>query len=143
MIKSSMTFRRGQTIIDPKSGQPLASQNLTAAGQHMRLYPVHLPPTFGEPSFFQKQSVYVVCTGIDRENHRVSWALAGFLSFFVYADRWQTLTDLGSGRVKYETIEVFDGFFAYLVKWFAGKNLVLGTRAMAEGLKQRAESAAR
>ena len=106
----------------------------------MQLYPVHLPPTLGEPSFFRKQSAYVVCTGIDRENHRVSWATAGFLRFFLFAQRWQTLTDLGDGRVKYETIEVFNGFFAYLVKWFAGRNLVLGARAMAESLKQRAEA---
>lgn len=134
-----MIIRRGQTIIDPQSGQPLASQSLTAAGQHMYIYPVHLPPTLGEPSFFQRQSSYVVCTGIDQENYRVSWATTGFPKFLLYAHRWQTLTDLGDGNVKYESVEVFHGLLAYIVKWFVGKNLVLGTKAMAEGLKQKAE----
>lgn len=56
------------------------------------------------------------------------------------AERWQSLTVGPDGRVKYESIEVFKGPLAYLVRLFVGKNLFLGVDAMAQGLKTKSES---
>lgn len=138
----SVAYRREQIIIDRKSKHPLASQTPSKAGQLIHMPSVHLPPTFDEPKLFQKQSSYVVVTTLDPVNHRVAWVSAGGLPrWLLFADRWQALTDLGNGKTKYETFEVLTGLLAYVVKWFVGKNLRLGFRAMAEGLKSRAENA--
>lgn len=49
------------------------------------------------------------------------------------------LTTTDGGKTKYESIEVFSGLVAYLVRLFVGRNLNLGVQAMAEGLKAQAE----
>lgn len=135
-----MTPSRGQTIIDSKTGKALDVQVLTTSGARMNIYPVHLPPTMGEPGLFQSNSTYVKCNVFDAQNHRVAWITDGALPrFLLFAERWQTLTDVGNGQVKYESTEVFSGILSYLVKLFVGKNLVLGVDAMAEGLKKRSE----
>jgi hypothetical protein len=59
-------------------------------------------------------------------------------------ERWQWLTDVedvdGSHKTKYETIEVFNGPAAWIVKWFVSPYLKMGFEAMAKDLKQRAEA---
>ncbi|RDB23643.1 hypothetical protein Hypma_009299 [Hypsizygus marmoreus] len=130
-------FARGQTIVD-KSKNPLPDQT-PAEGQYLLIAPVHLPPTMGEPGWFQKQSAFEMISTVDRENYRVAWVNIALPKFLLSAERWQALSEDGEGRTKYETIEVFGGFFAYLVKFFMREKLVLGFNAQAEALKKRAE----
>ena len=54
-------------------------------------------------------------------------------------ERWQWLTRTEDGKTKYETIEVFGGIMAYLVKWLVRGKLELGFQAMANDLKSRSE----
>lgn len=107
----------------------------------MHIYPVHLPPTLNDASvfFWQKQSTNVISTAVDPIAHRVAWVTTGVPRFLLFANRWQILTEVEGGRTKYESVETFSGVLAYFVKWFVGANLRLGVRAMAEGLKERAE----
>jgi hypothetical protein len=106
----------------------------------MLISPVHLPPTMGKPRFMESHSTTVLITAIDQENYRAAWVTAGSLpKWALFAERWQMLTVEEGGRTKYESIEVFSGILAYVVKFFTGKNLDLGVTAMAEGLKSRAE----
>ncbi|KAG6857014.1 hypothetical protein H0H87_010686 [Tephrocybe sp. NHM501043] len=129
-------FVRGQTIVD-KSGNPLPDQT-PAAGQYLLIAPVHLPPTMGEPGWFQKQSAFETITSVDHENFRVAWVYSALPKFLLSAERWQALSVV-DGKTRYETIEVFGGVVAYLVKFFMYQKLVLGFNAQAEGLKKQAE----
>ncbi|KAG5637081.1 hypothetical protein H0H81_005813 [Sphagnurus paluster] len=129
-------FVRGQTIVD-RGGNALSDQT-PKAGQYLLIAPVHLPPTMGEPGWFQKQSAFEMITTVDHENHRVAWINIALPSFLLSAHRWQALSVV-DGKTKYETIEVFGGIFGYLVKFFMYDKLVLGFNAQAEGLKKQAE----
>lgn len=132
-------FVRGQRLISA-SGAALADQT-PKVGTKLLISPVHLPPTMGTPGFMQSHSVTVRVTTLDNENFRAAWVTAnGLPAWVLHAERWQMLTVEG-GQTKYETVEVYRGVGAYVVKFFTGKYLVLGVRAMAEGLKKRAESA--
>jgi hypothetical protein len=134
-----LSNRRGQTVVS-ESGVALADQTPTA-GRKLFISPVHLPPTMGTPRFMESHSTTVRMTTIDHDNYRAAWVTAGGLpSWLLQAERWQMLT-VEEGKTKYESVEVFRGIIAYVVKFFTGKNLVLGVRAMAEGLKSRAEAA--
>ena len=59
-------------------------------------------------------------------------------------ERWQWLTVVqgedGSTKTKYESIEVFNGPAAYIVKFFVAPYLRIAFKAMGEDLKQRAEA---
>lgn len=127
---------RAQTITD-KSGKPLPDQT-PAEGKYLLIDPVHLPPTMGEPSWFQKQSAWEIITTVDHENYRIAWANISLPSFLLRVERWQTL-NVVDGTTKYETTQVFGGIVAYLVKFFMYEKLVLGFNAQAEGLKKQAE----
>ncbi|KAJ7701586.1 hypothetical protein B0H17DRAFT_1045913 [Mycena rosella] len=129
---------RGQTIVSA-SGTALADQT-PAAGKRLLIGPLHLPPTMGDPGFMKSMNIKVLITTIDHENFRVTWVAKSLPRWVLHVERRQMLTVEG-GKTKYENIEVFRGIFAYLVKFFAGKNMVLGVRAMMEGLKSRAEGA--
>jgi lysozyme family protein len=95
----------------------------------------------GEPGFMQSHNTTVLITAIDHENYRASWVTAGGLpKWALYAQRWQMLT-VEDGKTKYESIEVFSGILAYVVQLFTGRSLVLGVKAMAEGLKSQCERA--
>ncbi|KAG6836981.1 hypothetical protein H0H93_016934 [Arthromyces matolae] len=129
-------FVRGQTITD-KSGNPLPDQT-PAEGKYLLIAPVHLPPTMGEPGWFQKQSAWEIITTVDHENHRVAWRNIALPTYLLWAERWQAVTVV-DGKTKYESTEVFGGIVAYLVKFFMREKLVLGFNAQAEGLKKQAE----
>ncbi|KAJ7756237.1 hypothetical protein B0H16DRAFT_1674773 [Mycena metata] len=132
-------FVRGQTLVSP-AGVALADQT-PAGGELMLIAPVHLPPTMGKPRFMESHSTTVRITTIDHENYRAAWVTAGALpKWALFAERWQTLT-IVDGKTKYESIEVFSGILAYVVNFFTGKNLDLGVKAMAEGLKSHSERA--
>ncbi|KAJ7146121.1 hypothetical protein C8R44DRAFT_756637 [Mycena epipterygia] len=131
-------FVRGQTLI-LDNGTALADQT-PATGRTMTISPVHLPPTMGTPGFLGSLSTTVRITTMDHENYRAGWITSKLPSWALQGERWQMLTVEG-GKTKYESIEVFSGIVAYLFKFFMEKNVVLGVRAMAEGLKSRAEGA--
>lgn len=97
---------------------------------------VHLPPSL-EPRR-SPGTTRLVVTLFDPEAHRVAWRTR-MPTWLMVSDRWQWLT-VEDGKTKYETVEVFRGPLAYLVKWFVGANLRLGFQAMADGLKDRAEA---
>ncbi|KAJ7600415.1 hypothetical protein C8J56DRAFT_846949 [Mycena floridula] len=131
------SFVRAQTIIDD-NGQALASQTLTRPGQKMRIH-TNIPPTMEPGGLFQKHTTHVISKTVDTINHRVQWVTGRAPKFWLYADRWQMLTVLDDGRVKYETVETMQGLLAYLVKWFVGNNLRIAFKTMGERLKARAE----
>ncbi|KAF8219088.1 hypothetical protein L208DRAFT_1418859 [Tricholoma matsutake] len=130
-------FVRGQTIVD-KAGNALSDQT-PAEGQYLLISPVHLPPTMGEPGWFQTQSTSTTISTLDQENYRVAWIGISFPRFLLNTERWQSLSVDLDGKTKYETIEVFSGILAYIVKFLMREKLVMGFNAQAEGLKQRAE----
>ncbi|KAL0061577.1 hypothetical protein AAF712_011604 [Marasmius tenuissimus] len=132
---------RNQTIVDSKTGTPLAEQT-PSVGVHVLMSPVHLPPTMRPSSElwpWQKNSTRIWINHLDKDNYRVAWRTNG-PDFLLEAERWQMLTKTAEGKVKYESYEVFRGLLAYVIKFFVGHNILKGTRAMAEGLKGRAEA---
>lgn len=129
---------RAQTIVD-KSKNPLQDQT-PAEGKYLFIGPVHLPPTMGEPGWFQKQSAFEEIVTVDHENYRVAWINIDLPKFLLSAERWQILTVESDGKTKYETTEVFGGLLAFLIKFFMREKLVLGFNAQAQGLKNWAES---
>ncbi|KAF8999776.1 hypothetical protein BDQ17DRAFT_1360355 [Cyathus striatus] len=131
------SFVRQQFVCDA-SKRPLDDQAPTE-GKYLSIA-VHLPPTMGEPGIFGTGSAFVQITALDHENHRAAWATASLPSFILHSERWQALSvDPVTGKTKYETIEVFNGLAAYLVRLFVGSKLKLGFQAMADDLKHRAE----
>ncbi|KAJ6463425.1 hypothetical protein C8R45DRAFT_911602 [Mycena sanguinolenta] len=136
----ALLYSRGQTLVSP-SGAALTDQTPTA-DTLMRISPVHLPPTMGEPGLGGSSTTLVRITTVDNENFRAAWvtAMPYMPRWALFAERWQMLTVV-DGKTKYESVEVFSGILAYVVRFFVGANLVLGVRAMAEGLKRRAEGA--
>ncbi|KAJ7756238.1 hypothetical protein B0H16DRAFT_1417236 [Mycena metata] len=132
-------FGRGQTIVSA-TGVTLADQT-PAAGDLMLISPINIPPTMGEPRFMGSLSITVLVMSIDHENYRAAWVSSSRLPKWVlFVERWQSLT-IERGQTKYESIEVFHGILAYICSFFLGKNLNLGIKAMAEGLRSRCEGA--
>lgn len=96
---------------------------------------VHIPPSM-EPQRSSTTSLLV--TLVDAENYRVAWKNR-MPQWLMRTERWQWLTVV-DGKTKYETIEVFNGPAAYLVRWFVGSGLKKSFQAMADDLKTRTES---
>lgn len=125
---------RTQTVVDI-SNRPLPSQ---IAAEGSRLYlTVHLPPSMEHRK--RPNTTRLLVTHLDAANHRVAWESRLPLGL-LHSERWQWLTVLGNGKIRYETIEVFNGPFAWLVRWFVGASLRQGFQVMADGLKTRSES---
>ena len=89
----------------------------------------------------QIHSARVIITAVDAANQRIAWRLdsSPWTSWALAGERWQALSLTADGRTRYETLEVFSGIGAYVVRIFVGAALGEGVRAMAEGLKRRAE----
>ncbi|KAF8905622.1 hypothetical protein CPB85DRAFT_1416023 [Mucidula mucida] len=135
--KSWNPFVRDQKVTN-RAGTPTGHE--LAEGQYMSMS-VHLPPSLSDSvPFYQKSSAFVCCTYLDNDNHRVAWCTVSTPKWLLHAERWQMLKVDVDGRVKYESVEVFKGILAYLVRFFVGKNLRLAFDAMAQGLKAKAES---
>jgi hypothetical protein len=100
----------------------------------------------GEPShFYQKQSTLAYISSIDHENYRITWYGVAFPKFLLDTERWQGLSIVpegsdDSGKTMYETIEVFKGPLAYLIRFLFMTDLKKGFQAMADALKERSES---
>ncbi|KAF8966894.1 hypothetical protein BDZ97DRAFT_1657011 [Flammula alnicola] len=130
-------FVRSMTLTTP-SKEPLPDQT-PAEGKHLYMK-VNMPPTMEEPGWFGANSAFTIISAMDPENYRVAWKFAGLPSFLLHTERWQALSvDEATGKTKYETIEVFGGIMAYIVKFFSREKLVAGFQAVADALKSRAE----
>ncbi|KAL0952436.1 hypothetical protein HGRIS_006708 [Hohenbuehelia grisea] len=130
-------FVRDSKVVD-SSKRPLDDQTLVE-GRYLHVAPVHLPPTLGEPSTFQKQEALVVVNVVDHENCHLKWTSIVGASFLLKAERWQSLSLDESGKTKYESFEVFSGILAHIVKFFMQDKLNQGFAAMAQALKKRTE----
>jgi hypothetical protein len=123
-----------------ESGAALADQT-PSVGRKLVIC-AHLPLTMGTLRFMESLNIIVRITTIDHENYRAAWVGDSRLpNWLLRGERWQMLT-VEEGKTKYESVEVFSGIIAYVVKFFTGEKLVLGVKAMMEGLKSRAEEAA-
>ena len=71
---------------------------------------------------------------------RVSWGVSVGPAWFILADRWQELTDLGQGRTRYATSDEFTGVGVGFMFLLMRGHMERGFREVAQGLKARAES---
>jgi hypothetical protein len=131
------SFVRSQTVVNA-SKEKLVDQT-PFEGSYLQMN-VNIPPTMEEPGWFGKSSAFVRIKSIDHTNRRAAWCAEELPKFILHTERWQALSvDEATGRTKYETFEVFNGFLAYFVKFFVGKNLALAFQATADCLKKCAE----
>jgi len=72
-------------------------------------------------------------TAVQFEQGRLAWKYLA--DQILESERWQAVTDLGNGRVLYESREVYDGPGASLVQSLYGSGLQEGFEAQAQGLK--------
>ena len=84
-------------------------------------------------------STNLTVTLLDHTAHRVAWESQTLPQWLLRTERWQWLRVLENGKTRYETIEVFNGPLAWIIKWFVGAKLRLGFKAMADGVKERTE----
>ena len=122
-------------IVDA-NGAPLPDQSIVSEGHFLQLK-VHLPATMEENG--QVQNTRVKVTFVDHEAYRAAWSHVGLPNWLLRSERWQLLSQTEDGKTKYETIEVFGGVMAYLVKWLKGADLDAAFNAFAVGLKERSE----
>ena len=74
------------------------------------------------------------------EGSRVSWGVNVGPGWFITADRWQQLTDLGGGRTRYETVDEFTGLGVGFMLLLMEKHMKRGFTEVAAALKARCES---
>lgn len=127
--------RRDQRITDARKNH--LPDETPREGCYLYIQPVHIPPSFDNKWF--PGSAFERITALDHENYRTAWVNVEMPHWLLTAERWQALVEVEGGNTRYETIEVFGGLLAYLVRAFVGNGLKKGFIAMAEGLKSRAE----
>jgi hypothetical protein len=98
---------------------------------------VHIPPSFDNK--WLPSSSFERITVLDHKNYRTAWGNIELPHWLLTAERWQALVVVEGGKTRYETIGVFGGLLAYLVRAFIGSGLKKGFVAMAETLKSRVE----
>ncbi|KIK43674.1 hypothetical protein CY34DRAFT_803588 [Suillus luteus UH-Slu-Lm8-n1] len=128
-------FVRDQHITDARKN-PLPDET-PREGSYLYIHPVHIPPSFDNK--WLPSSAFERITVLDHENYRTAWVNISTPHWLLNAERWQALVAVEGGKTRYETIEVFGGVLAYLIKAFVGSGLKKGFVAMAERLKSRAE----
>ena len=74
------------------------------------------------------------------EGKRVCWGGHVGPPWFITADRCQVLTDLGAGRTRYFTTDVFRGIGVGLMFFVVGRHVQRGFDDVAGALKARAEA---
>jgi hypothetical protein len=78
-------------------------------------------------------------TSFHPERYRVSWGTNVGPGWFIKADRWQQLTDLGDGRTRYETSDEFTGVGVGFMLALMESKVSRGFTDIARALKARAE----
>lgn len=74
------------------------------------------------------------------EGRRVSWGVNVGPGWFIKADRYQELTDLGDGRTQYETVDEFTGVGVGFMMLLMERHMARGFAEVAHALKRRCES---
>jgi len=131
-------FVRAQTVVDPTTELPLPDQT-PFPGLLLHMSPIHIPARMSTAPASHTHSTDVLITAVDTVNQRLAWRLHGPPRWVLQSERWQALSLTRDGRTRYETVEVFGGIGAYAVKLWVGEGLEGAFKAMAEGLKTRAE----
>jgi hypothetical protein len=108
--------------------------------EHGRLFfrvqipPLALPVDRDTPDNpLHTQFTYENVTHVQPELGRVAWEYKP--EELLQAERWQALSDLGSGRVLYESREVYSGALAPILQETMGKGLQEAFEGQANGLK--------
>ncbi|KAF1948074.1 hypothetical protein EJ02DRAFT_449540 [Clathrospora elynae] len=86
------------------------------------------------------QFSYEKITAVQPELGRLAWKFQPDTPGVLQAERWQAVSDLGNGKVLYESREVFRGVGAVTLKATLGENLQKGFDAQGVGLKTLLES---
>jgi hypothetical protein len=73
------------------------------------------------------------------EGRRLSWGANVGPGWFIEADRWQELTDLGQGRTRYETVDEFTGVGVGFMLLLMERHMARGFGEVAHSLKARCE----
>ena len=85
------------------------------------------------------QISYENVTHVQRDLGRLAWV--AYPNPLITAERWQALSDLGEGKVRYESREVFSGPAAGITQKLLQDKLRQSFAAQAAGLKLRLERA--
>jgi len=100
----------------------------------VQIPPLALPVDSNTPDDpLRIQFTYENITHVQPELGRVAWEYQP--EALLQAERWQALTDLGNGRVLYESREVYAGALAPIVQETMGQGLQEAFEGQANGLK--------
>ncbi|KAH8834814.1 hypothetical protein DL96DRAFT_1571864 [Flagelloscypha sp. PMI_526] len=135
-------FARRQIIVDSFSPRKVSVDQTPVAGKLLLMDPVHIPATMGEPNKLMQRQVTKERI-IFAQDYQLAWEYIGFPKLLLHAERWQTLKvgELdGKPCTKYETIEVFRGVLAYVVRFLFLKDLDDSFQMQGDALKKRAEA---
>lgn len=79
-------------------------------------------------------------TSYQPATYRLSWGVNVGPRWFIDADRYQQLTDLGDGRTRYETLDAFTGAGVGMMLLLMERHVARGFGEVAHALKARCES---
>ncbi len=79
-------------------------------------------------------------TSFEPASYRLSWGVNVGPRWFIDADRYQQLTDLGDGRTRYETMDAFTGAGVGFMLWLMERHMARGFAEVAHALKARCET---
>ena len=88
----------------------------------------------------RSRSVQTEWVNLVEPGRTVCWGTRVVHPWLLCANRWQTLTDMGDGRTRYETIDRFSGVLVPLVMALYGEPMRQGFESVAQALKKHAES---
>ena len=98
--------------------------------------PLPLPVNSDTPDNpLNTQVAYENITHVQPDLLRLAWAYAATPPDVLAGERWQAISDLGDGRVLYESREVFHGALATTLRDLYGASLQEAFEAQAQGLK--------
>jgi hypothetical protein len=98
--------------------------------------PLPLPVNSDTPDNpLNTQVAYENITHVQPDLLRLAWAYAAAPPDVLAGERWQAISDLGDGRVLYESREVFHGALATTLRDLYGASLQEAFEAQAQGLK--------
>ena len=135
LMRARTTIHRRSQVVTNGSGKPHSDQ--TAKEGVVLVLKTNIPPSLSPPGWFSPSATEII-THLDPDNHRVAWANTA-PKWILAAQRWQSLTAVEGGKTKYETIEVFNGPLAWLMRWFMGRSLEGCFERMGQDLKNWVE----
>lgn len=101
----------------------------------VQIPPLPLPVDSSTPDNpLNTQFAFENITAVQPELLRLAWKYVSPPAI-LESERWQAITDLGNGKVLYESREVFSGPLAYLIKTLYETGLREGFKSQGEALK--------